>query len=76
MDKKMDAFKLMTKKGYELEEKKNEMEDAKEQYREVLVNQAIDYVLTVLKEDGKLTERDLKIFLGDLSLQTKQLYSK
>ena len=66
----------MTKKGYELEEKKNEMEYAKEQYREVLVNQAIDYVLTVLKEDGKLTERDLKIFLGDLSLQTKQLYSK
>jgi hypothetical protein len=76
MDKKMDAFKLMTKKSYELDEKKKEMEDAKDQFRETLISQTIDNVLTVLKEDGELTERDLKIFLGDLSLQTKHLYSK
>lgn len=76
MDKKSEAYSLMNKKEYELDDKKVELEKAKDEYRKTLVNEAIGNILTVLKEEGTLSERDLEIFIGDLSLRTKQLYTK
>lgn len=76
MDKKSEAYNLMSKKKYELEEKRNELEIAKDEYRETLVNETINNILTVLKEEETLTERDLKIFLRALSVSTKQIYNR
>lgn len=76
MDKKSEAYNLMSKKKYELEEKRNELEIAKDDYRETLVNETINNILTVLKEEETLTERDLKIFLRALSVSTKQIYNR
>lgn len=76
MYEKSEIYKKMSKKEYELEEKKRELKEAKDEYRTVLIEESIQNVLRVLKEEGSLTERDLKIFLGDLSVKTKQLYSK
>jgi hypothetical protein len=76
MDKKMDAFRLMSKKEYEFEEKKSELENAKDEYREVLISQTVDSILSTIKKEGNLTENDLKYFLDHLSLDTKHLYSK
>lgn len=76
MGNKNEAFSLMSKKEYELNEKKSELEQAKEEYRETLINETVEYIQTVLKEEGEIDERGLKIFLGDLSLKTKQLYSR
>lgn len=76
MDKKSEAYNLMSKKKYELEEKSNELEIAKDEYRETLVNETINNILTVLKEEETLTERDLKIFLRALSVSTKQIYNR
>lgn len=76
MTKKDDACRFMNKKKYEFDEKKRDLEKAKEEYRKALVEETIEEVLVILKEEGTLTERDLQIFLGDLSLQTKHLYDK
>ena len=73
---KSEMYKKMSKKETEFEEKKRELKEAKDEYRTALIEESIQNVLKVLKEEGTLTERDLKIFLGDLSVKTKQLYSK
>lgn len=74
MTKKDEAYRLMSKKKYGFDEKKREFEEAKEEYRETLVEETIDNLLKILKDEGNLDERTLKIFIGDLSVRTKQLY--
>ena len=76
MDQKAVAFKQMTKKGYELNEMKEAFEAAQDQYREALVDDTISDMLNVVNEYGKITERDLKLFLGNLSLEVKNIYLK
>lgn len=76
MNKKDEAWSAMNKVKYELEDKQRKLEDAKDNYRESLVEEAIETVLNILNEDGTLTERDLKLTLGDLALRTKQIYIK
>jgi hypothetical protein len=76
MDEKMKVYNEMSKKKFELDDKLNELEAAKDNYRESLVNETINDILNVLKEDGKLTERDLKLFLGNLALDVKHIYSR
>lgn len=76
MSRKDDLLHEVMQKKYAAEDKLQELEEAKDFYREELVNSTITDVLNVLKEDGKLTERDMKLFLGDLALKVKQLYSR
>lgn len=72
----VDAYHEITKKEFELENKLNELNAAKDNYKESLLDETIKNILTVQKEDGKLTERDLKIFLNDLTIRVRNLYSK
>lgn len=76
MDELRETHREISRKEYELGEKKSELEQAKDAYRVALMNEAITNIMRVLNEEGKLTERDLEIFLRDLSIKTKQLYSK
>ena len=76
MDKKLEVYSVMSQRQYEVDDKLIELNYAKDNYREFLVEESINNILKVLEEDGKLTERDLKIFLSDLSIRTKQLYCK
>lgn len=76
MVKKDEAWSVMNKAKYELEDKQEKLEAAKDSYREALVEETIEAVLNILNEDGTLTERDLKLTLGDLALRTKQIYIK
>jgi hypothetical protein len=76
MDEKMKAYNEMSKKKFELDDKLGELETAKDNYRESLVNDTIVNILNVIEEDGKLTERDLKLFLGSLALDIKNIYSR
>lgn len=70
-----DAYHEITKKEFELEKKLSELKNAKDNYKDVLMEETIKNILTVQKEDGSLTERDLKIFLNDLTIRLKNLYS-
>lgn len=70
MSRKDDLLHEVMQKKYAAEDKLQELEEAKDFYREELVNSTITDVLNVLKEDGKLTERDMKLFLGDLALKS------
>lgn len=72
----VDAYHEITNKEFELENKLNELNAAKDNYKESLLDETIKNILTVQKEDGKLTERDLKIFLNDLTIRVRNLYSK
>ena len=76
MDKKMELYNTMSKKRYELDDKRSELEQSTDRYREQLVNETIDDILNILKEEGNITKRDLKLFLGNLALQTKQMYTR
>lgn len=76
MNKKTVAYGEMNKKKYELEDKMSEFEQAQDHYREVLVNETVSDILNVLEENEKITERDLKLFLSNLALESKQIYYK
>jgi hypothetical protein len=62
----MKAFNEMSKAKYEVDDALNKFDQARNAYNEAIMNECIENILNVLKEEGKLTERDLKIFLSDL----------
>lgn len=74
--KTMDTYNEMSRKQYELDDKYNELIQAKDNHREAKVNETIENILEVLKEEGTLTERDLKLFLGSLAIDVKQIYTR
>lgn len=76
MEKQSELYRKMTQKKYEMEEKEAEFLQMQEAYREGFVEDSVESVLMLLKEEETITKRDLKLLLGDLSLKTKHLYSK
>lgn len=76
MDKRDTAWILMIKKKNDLERMLNEVEKANDGYRESLVDATVSDILNVISDGGQLTERDLKLFLGNLSLEVKNIYNK
>lgn len=74
MDENAKTYKEMNKKKYELDEKLVELEKAKDDYAKTMVTGTINDILTVFKDDGKITERDLQIFLTDLANNVKNVY--
>lgn len=76
MEKQSELYRKMTQKKYEMEEKEAEFLQTQEAYREGFVEDSVESVLMLLKEEETITKRDLKLLLGDLSLKTKHLYSK
>ena len=76
MDEKMKAYNEMSKLEYELDDKVSQLEQAKDKYKDELVKQTIGDIMTVLKDEGTLSERDLKLFLRDLVNDVKKLYAR
>lgn len=76
MEKQSELYRKMTQKKYEMEEKEAEFLQMQESYREGFVEDSVESVLMLLKEEETITKRELKLLLGDLSLKTKHLYSK
>lgn len=62
----MDAYNEMSKAKYEAEDALNKLEQTKQKYFEAKMNECIKDMLKIQEEEGKLTERDFKIFLSDL----------
>ncbi|MNH75585.1 hypothetical protein D3C73_278290 [compost metagenome] len=62
----LNAYNEMSKAKYEADEALSKLEATKKEYCKAQINSCIDGIMNIQKEDGKLTERDLKIFLNDL----------
>lgn len=75
-NEKNEAYKALSRKEYELDEKKKELEETKDAYRKTLVRETAEQLLKILKEEQTLKERDFEIFLEDLSVKTRNLYAK
>ncbi|MET3209692.1 UNVERIFIED_CONTAM: hypothetical protein ABIC26_002639 [Paenibacillus sp. PvR008] len=65
-EKRMSAFSQMSKAEYELGDAMDNLRAAQSTYREELMNECIQNILKVQSDEGKLVERDLMIFIGDL----------
>ncbi|MEK4907392.1 hypothetical protein [Niallia sp. FSL M8-0099] len=76
MDNKQVAWNEMSKLKFELDDKLSLLEKAKDNYQEVLVQETIQNMMKILSEEGTLSERDFKIFLGNLVRDIKHLYSR
>ena len=74
MSEKSVKYTNMNKKKHEYSEKLEQLNQAKDDYREALVRETTDQLLNILKEEGRLVERDLNLFLGSLALDVKHLY--
>ncbi|MFO1442881.1 hypothetical protein KDN24_06585 [Bacillus sp. Bva_UNVM-123] len=74
MDNKQAAWNEMSKKKFELDDKLSELEQAKDNYKDELINDAINDMMKILSEEGTLTESDFKLFLGNLARDLKSLY--
>jgi hypothetical protein len=74
MNAKQQAWNVMSKKKFELDDKLGELETAKDQYKEELVAETINDMMKILNEEGTLTKRDFKLFLGNLARDIKHLY--
>jgi len=75
-DKKLDAFAMVSKAKYEAEEALKQLENARDGYKDAKVTECVNDILNVLREEGKLTERDLMLFIGALAMDIKQIYFK
>lgn len=62
----MKAYNEMSKAKYEADDALSKLDQMKKAYSEAKMKECIENILNVQKEDGTLTERDLKIFLTDL----------
>jgi len=74
MDEKTKAYKEMNKKKHEVDEKLTELEMAKNNYFDSILASTIKDIITVFNDEGKITERDLKIYLTDLANDVKNVY--
>ncbi|WP_431785890.1 hypothetical protein [Paenibacillus lactis] len=64
--KKSSAFVAMSQAEYAVGSAIDELKAAQNNYKDVLMEECIENILKVQEEDGKLTNRDLTIFLRDL----------
>jgi hypothetical protein len=76
MNEKMKAYNEMSKLKFEVGDKLGELDSAKENYAEELMKEVIEDILKIQEENGKLTERDLKIFLRSLTLDIRNIYDR
>lgn len=65
-EKKHSAFSAMSKAEYEVGNAIDNLRAAQSEYKDELMNECIQNILKVQSEEGKLTERDLFIFIRDL----------
>lgn len=75
MDDKRRAWNEMSKAEYELSDKLNALNKAKNNYKDALVTETANDLKKVLEEEGNLTDRDFHLFLNSLANDLKNLYS-
>jgi hypothetical protein len=75
-NEKTMAFNEFSKRQYEMDETFAKYAEARGKYRETIVNENVQYILSVLKEEGTVTESHLKLLLGNLAMDIANLYSK
>ncbi|QSF43479.1 hypothetical protein [Paenibacillus tianjinensis] len=72
----LKAFSNVNKTKYEVENANKKFEEAQDVLREAKVSECIDNIINVIKDEGKITDRDLRLFIGSLGLDIKQIYFK
>lgn len=75
-EKKLAAYSEMSKAEYAVGIALDDLKQAQKQYKEELMNECIQNILQIQKEDEKLTERDLKIFISDLVTKVSDVKSR
>lgn len=75
-DKKLSAFSAMSKAEYELGNAIDNLHAAQSAYKDELMNECIQNILKVQNEEGRLTERDLFIFIRDLVSKVSNIKSR
>lgn len=76
MERKIELYGDITKNQFKVEEAVGRLREAQKAYEEYLTNETIKNILDVQETDGKITKRDLDIFIGDLTTKVKQIYVK
>ncbi|TCJ00497.1 hypothetical protein [Cytobacillus praedii] len=71
-----ETYRELSKKEYDLDRAIGELNESKDKHKEVIVERCVSDILNVLKEEGKLSERDLNLFIGSLANDIKNLYHK
>lgn len=63
-----------------LEDQKSQIESklktVKAEYRDQLVDNAVESLMKIQEEDGSLSARDLKIYLSNLAMDLRDLYER
>lgn len=72
---KHSAFNAMSKAEYEVGNAIDSLRAAQNTYKDELMNECIQNILKVQNEQGKLTERDLFIFIRDLVSKVSDIKS-
>lgn len=72
----LETYSAVNKAKYEVEEKMDELDTAKDQHRLALIEETKKQLMDILATEGTLKERDFDIFLRDLSVNTMQLYAR
>ncbi|MNB85005.1 hypothetical protein D3C75_318890 [compost metagenome] len=75
-DSKLSAFGAMSQDEYAVGNAIDELETAQSNYVQVLTEECIQNILKVQEEEGKLTERDLLIFIRDLVGKVSDIKSR
>lgn len=73
---KEQSWNVMSKVKHELKEKMDELETAKDNYRDDLVAETIQQMMDILKEEGTLSQRDFNLFIGGLARDIKNIYNR
>lgn len=76
MEAKMKAWNEMSKLKYQADDVHGLLDQAKQNYIEELVNETTEAFLKILKEEDTLSERDFKLFLGNLAKDVRNLYAR
>lgn len=72
--KTQNAFNEVSKCKYAADDALVALDNAKEKYLDVIKQECIDNILTIQEEEGKLTQRDLNVFLSSMLSSIKNVY--
>jgi hypothetical protein len=64
----------ISKANREITQLKFDLDRHKTDYRKAIVDECVEELMKIKNEEGELNERALKIYIGNLSLDVKNLY--
>ncbi|KAF6620489.1 hypothetical protein G7L40_20160 [Paenibacillus polymyxa] len=75
-DKVLEGFARMSMASYDAKEAIEKLEKAQDHYKDMKVEECVQNILSLLKENKKLTERDMILLIGTLATDIKEIYVK